>query len=694
MERNILTSAFFAIFALSAQAQTAEKERQVELNPVVVTGTGTFRHAENSPVAVRVITAKELRDANVTNLSEAFSRLTSNITSHTNGMGEFINFNGISDDYLLILLNGKRVSGDDRWNRISLDNVKRIEILPGAASALYGSDALAGVINIITDESKTGVSASSKTNFTSKGRLSQDVNVDVNAGKFSSFTSFAHRQADSWQVNKYQEFLEKDAQTGEEVSVAKLTGRPMSQGFRSENLDQRFEWRFSDAFDVYAKGNYYNYITQRPHNASYFSQSQDKTTGAYKYTSKQAYTYDLNHTSFNIGAGARWTPNKNTHVYLDVYTDNFSSDYDYWQTADAEAYSETRKKTHYYNETLRGIFRLNSWNKLSAGIELEQNKLKSESDNISGESTNTSNFFVQDEVDIVKGLEAVVGVRYSYNSNFGSNVTPNVALFYHTGNVKLRASYAGGYRTPTLSQLYATDQAKTSSRYTVNNTELKPEKNNFFNANAEYGNDWMTVSLSAFINDVRDMINYRTITEEEIAASERYTAIRDDGWKTIRKRDNIDRAKIKGVSANVKFLLPCGFTLSGGYTYTDSKAKTKTLNTKTQEYETTESPVDKSVQNVANASVAWDHVWGNYHLNVNLNGHVQGRRYSSTYGYAPKYQQWNLATSHTFKLRSCTLQPTLGIDNIFNKRDTSYWNSNFATINPGRALVVGCSLKI
>ena len=123
-----------------------------------------------------------------------------------------------------------------------------------------------------------------------------------------------------------------------------------------------------------------------------------------------------------------------------------------------------RKRTHYYNETLKGIFRLASWNKLSAGIELEQSTLDSHSDHIDGEHTSTYNLFAQDEVTITKGLEGVVGLRYTYNTNFHSNLTPSVSLFYHTGGLRLRASYAGGYRTPTLSQLTASDQATTTSR--------------------------------------------------------------------------------------------------------------------------------------------------------------------------------------------------------------------------------------
>lgn len=690
-EKAIVFAALvLAQMSASAQNSAVDVTKTVDLNPVVVTGTGTFRKAENAPVAVKVISAKEIKDAQVTNLQEALSRLTTNITTHTSGMGTFVNFNGVSDDYILILVDGKRVSGDDRWDRISMDRVKRIEILSGAASALYGSDAIAGVINIITapltsSDVKVGVQNSTK--VMNKGRMTEDVSVDVSVGKFSSLTSYTHKQADGWQVNRYQEFMEGDS------AVHKLTGRPMSVGFASDNLSEKLAWTFNDKWDVYVRGNYYDYNTNRPQGATYFTQSKDKKTGEYKYTEKAAYTYDLHHQSYSYGAGARWVPNKNTHIYLDMYSDNFTSFYDYWQTADKEAYDEVRKRTHYYNETLKGIFRLASWNKLSAGAEFVQEYLNSVSDNIEGENTNTYNLFAQDEVNIVTGLEAVAGVRYTYNNNFGSNVTPNVALFYHIGGLRLRASYAGGYRTPSLSQLYATDQAKTTARYTMSNPNLKPEKNDFWNANVEYGTRWMNVSVSGFVNNIRDMINYRTMSDSEIEADAHLASLREEGWTTIRQRDNIDRATLKGISTNVKFLLPCGFTIGGGYTFTDSKAKTKTLDTKTQEYIITESPVDKSVKHVGNVSAAWDKTWNRYHLNVNVNGHIQGERYSSTYGFAPKFQQWDLNTRHTVTLTNFILEPSVGIENIFNKRDTSYWNSNFSTINPGRSVYVSLTLK-
>ena len=93
---RFLLSLFWAINLSPVVAQTtADSIQTTNLNPVVITGTGTYHKANNSPVAVKVISSKELRDAGVTNLQDALTRLTTNITTHTNGMGTFVNFNGV-----------------------------------------------------------------------------------------------------------------------------------------------------------------------------------------------------------------------------------------------------------------------------------------------------------------------------------------------------------------------------------------------------------------------------------------------------------------------------------------------------------------------------------------------------------------------------------------------------------------------
>ncbi len=141
------------------------------MHQVVVTGTGTHRRMVDSPISVNVLTAKDIKEANVTNLEEALTKLTSNFSFSTSGMGTEMVLNGLNSDYILVLVNGRKLIGDDALMRINMANVKRIEILNGSASALYGSDAIGGVINIITDDSKNKIDASSTTKVSDHGRF-------------------------------------------------------------------------------------------------------------------------------------------------------------------------------------------------------------------------------------------------------------------------------------------------------------------------------------------------------------------------------------------------------------------------------------------------------------------------------------------------------------------------------------------
>lgn len=669
-------------------ANTGEKdilikmtESYINLGQVVITGTGTHRRMSNSPVPIQVITAKDLGNANVTSLEDALVKLTPNVTTMTNGMGTTLSLNGMNEDYMLLLENGKRLTGDDRYTRINIGNVKRIEILSGAASALYGSDAIGGVINIITDDAKNTVNVSNYTHYTSKGRFSENINADINSGKFSSYTSYQRREADNWQVNDTDENGYK-------------TGRPMSTGFISDNISQRFAYNATDRLSFYVRGNYYNYNTRRPETATYFKKGKKKDEdGKPIYEETQAYTYNMLHDTYTYGAGAKYMINKLAYIDADFFADNYTSKYDYFlKSGDFErGDKETRKKTRYYNATVKGIFKPNSWNKVSTGIEYINENFSSESDNISFKNMYTFALFAQDEITILRDLQAVVGVRYLYNENFKNYATPNVALMYKIDHFNFRASYATGYRAPTLSQLYATDEAKTASRYTIGNPNLKPEKSNFFSLNGEYTCSRFSIAATGFYNDIKDMINYRVLSDEEI--QQMGLGELHEQFSTIRQRDNVDRSKIKGISVNANFYLGAGLTLGGGYIYTDTEAKTLEHDSKTNKDVVVITPVDKSVKNAANVHARWDHDWNNYHLNVNLSGHIQGERYSSTYGYAPKYQQWDLNTRHTFNLDAFILEPGIGIENIFNKRDDRPWNSNFSTINPGRAVYVSLAVK-
>lgn len=654
---------------------------QVVLDEVVVTGTGTKRKLANSPVPVQVISANELHNAHVSSLEEALTKLSPNFTTMTNGMGTFISMNGMKDDYVVIMLNGQRLSGDDRFDRIGMGNIKRIEIVSGAASALYGSDAIGGVINIITDESVQQANVQSKTLINSKGRFCQVIQANVTARKLTSATDYQRREANNWQVSDVDEAGYK-------------TGRPMSTGFRSDNFAEKLIWRPTDKWNLYVRGGVYDYTTRRPESATYFKKGTKKDAeGNYIYTETQAYKYNMLHNDWTLGAGAAYKANDKSELTADVYADNYTSSYGYFtKSGDFVAGDkQTTLKTHFYHARLKGIWQIGKYNNLSVGVETVEEQLRSQSDGIDFEQMFTAEAFAQDEWMINSHWDAVLGVRYVLNELYKSYATPSVALRYHVGGFSFRGSYSTGFHTPTLSQLYSTDESKTADRATVGNENLKPEKSRFAQFNVEYATSRFSASVTTYYNRINDLIDYRVMTEEEIAAREDASRLHQT-YGTIRQPDNVDKARVMGVGISLHGYLGAGFSLNAGYNFTDTKSEKRETDDSGKE-QWTESPTDKSVKHSANVSAQWNRQWGNYQLNVNINGHMQSKRYSSTYGYAPGYGVWNINTRHSLVYDRFTLEPGIGVDNVFNKRDTRPWNSNYALVNPGRSVCVSLTLK-
>ena len=192
--------------------------------------------------------------------------------------------------------------------------------------------------------------------------------------------------------------------------------------------------------------------------------------------------------------------------------------------------------------------------------------------------------------------------------------------------------------------------------------------------NLEYTKKWISVSVTGFQNDIRDMILYRTILEGE-EAEDKY------GYSSVRMRDNIARARVQGVNTALNLNLKYGFVIGGGYTFLDAK-----------DFETGK-PIDKSIRNIYTVNTNWSHQWNNYNLNLSINGRISDERYSTTYGYAPKYQLWNIATTHSFKFDGLILEPSFGIENVFDYTDDRPYNSNYATLSPGRAFFVSLTVK-
>ena len=188
----MLVGMMCAFISMNAYPQD-KVDKEVHLSPVVVTGTGTHHRQADSPIPVQVITQQDLLNINVSTLDEALQKLNPSFTQFTNGMGSTLSLNGLSDEYYVFLLNGRRMTGDDTYSKINLSSVKRIEIQSGAASTLYGTNAIGGVVNIITEDAKDRIEASNNIRFSQKGGLNEQANLNIQKGKIGSYTSYGRQ---------------------------------------------------------------------------------------------------------------------------------------------------------------------------------------------------------------------------------------------------------------------------------------------------------------------------------------------------------------------------------------------------------------------------------------------------------------------------------------------------------------------
>ncbi|NOY84144.1 MAG: TonB-dependent receptor [Nitrospirae bacterium] len=153
---------FFSGISNAIAEETEADERfgpHLELDEMVITGTRTEKKLLETPVRTEVVTREEIEQSHARDLKEALEDVPGLILRRTHGkQGESVGMQGFDADRILILLNGERLSATAGstvdLTQIGTADIERIEIVKGATSALYGSEAMGGVINVITRKPK------------------------------------------------------------------------------------------------------------------------------------------------------------------------------------------------------------------------------------------------------------------------------------------------------------------------------------------------------------------------------------------------------------------------------------------------------------------------------------------------------------------------------------------------------------
>ena len=687
MNRKFVTLMVVLLSGSTAFSQIHKMERKdssavnrtYNLNPVVVTGSGHHQRLKSTATPVRVLSSQEIREQGISTFDGALTRMMPQASMAPSSMGTFLRLNGLGNKYILILINGQKLSGDISnnvdLNRINMSRVKRIEVLDGAASSLYGSDAIAGVINIITDQpTQNLINVTSDTRVSGHGVLTESVGLDIFSNGFGSYTSFMHDRADSYR-NCDLEYV-KGSDTETQQSIA-----PLFTGYRSNIIGQKFTYAPNQHIALNAGIDYSYKITDRP-------DTRNDITGGNDYEMR------YKGLRWNVGGIYKFTSKNSLQADFVVDRFRYGKEYDVATKTNAIGDYVQSKKQRMMEGQLKAILGLTRNSTTIFGADWRKDFLTATSGDID-QNVYSVAAYAQHEMKFMKAFTATLGLRLTHHETFSQHLTPKATLMYAPGNFRFRATYSAGFRAPGLDELYyhyfSVNRGK--AQISFGNPNLKPEKSNYFSLNAEYRTQMIAVSVTGYLNRINDMVVKQNVDVDDasrkmlMAEFPEMTQDQADKMVSYALYQNSDKGDVKGVQINVSANVMQGLNLSANYVYTYARS-----------YSDGEwSMLERSIRHAATVAANYHHSWGRYGLTVNLNGRLQSKTYyTGSYEDAPGFGIWNLNTTHSFDVAKWAyIEPSIGVDNIFDKVDRRIDSSTrkYALYSPGRMLVVGLKVK-
>jgi len=534
------------------------------LTELVVTATRTERKLSNVAVPVQIISRKAITQTGSVRLNDILSEqtglyITSGGATTSAGGGVFgngIQIQGLSPDYTLILLDGEPIIGRQGGvidlSRLSVGSIKKIEIVKGPSSSLYGSEAMGGVVNIITEQP-----------------LLNRLDASFRYGRFNStdanLTAAIKKQ--KWGLQLF----------------GNLNG---SDGF---DLDKTVPGQTVDPFGSYTTQVRFNFLPTKKTKISVSGRYYDEKQDNYFLTqdigsgSTIAITGDGRVKDMNLNPVITQQFNNNLRSAMRFYF----SRYEYEQTL----LKEEDKTSYYYDFFQQDFYRVENQtdinlpakNFLSVGAGLVAEKLNTT--RYAGKRSNDIRYaFIQDEWRACEKFTLIGGLRYDDNTAYQSRLSPKLAGLYKINDkLRLNASYGAGFKAPDFRQLFLNFLNTAAGGYvvyganeiTISELEqqkqqgfisdivpkayelalLKPEISKGFNAGAHYdANEKLSFDLNIFRNDIDNLIQVDIIAFRSNAAP-------------VYSYFNVKEAYTQGAEINSLYKINNQLQLQGGYQF-------------------------------------------------------------------------------------------------------------------------------
>lgn len=453
-----------SVFANGMVASAAEQSENLDSyqgEEYVVTATRTELTAKEVPQSVEVITKEEIQNIGATNVKEALKIATNVDVTEAAGMGNHIGIRGSGINDVLVLINGKRRAGEGLvgtsgtntyiLERLNVNNIERIEILRGPAGALYGSDAQAGVINIVTKKAEK-----------------ESVTVGVTTGS-REISNYYH--LDTGKAGK------------------------LSATFDANFTKQRyFKWEDAGMSRYYGPRQNYtldmDYVMDDNNKLNLFLE-YDKQNMSYKMAG-----ITRAHVADRKTAGITYEGKAGNNNF------SISSSYSYLNREDQD------RKYKYWNIEARDTIALSEDNKLTVGAEYRNDRtpVRNLANDYPTRDVSQYALYLHDEHRIGDKWLIIPSVRYDHHDSFGSHTSPNLGVTYFVDDTqRIKANYGSAYRAPTASELYMDGTG--SSMSIIGNPNLKPEKTEGYEIS--YEKEWSNTStkLTYFKNKKEDAIS-------------------------------------------------------------------------------------------------------------------------------------------------------------------------------------------
>ncbi|WP_374663128.1 TonB-dependent receptor domain-containing protein [Acinetobacter sp.] len=672
----VMTAMSAAVQANNNQNNQVEQGNVTRLETIVVTTAGGFeQNIADAPASISVITGEELQKKSYTDVIDAVKNMPG-VSVQGGGNNKEITIRGMGASYTKYLINGRPVSAGRTVNgngtdggKIGaylppIDMIERIEVVRGPMSSLYGSDAMGGVINIITKKaSSSDWHGSISPEYTKSNN--DYANDSYGVGFYAAGPLIKDKLSLSLDGN-FQGNDESDYIGGE----GQKSGSSESEK-KIRKLGTELVWNVDQHNDIGLR---------------------------YDFTGQQ-YTTTLGK---SVGVDTQASTNENEK---EMYTLTHKAQYDTFNI-DSYYQDETTKKVYsgavadQKQEDLKvfntqGTFFLGD-HTLTAGGQYQTEKITDTTNGLASVTGLTTldrwlfALYAENEWNITDDFALTLGARYNKDEYFGGEITPRIYGIYHFNDVlTFKGGISTGYKQPTISQISEGFGSRTGkgSAVIIGNPDLSPEKSTSYELGLNFSDPELGLSSSfiVFKSDFKDKIVEDRLCETPGTTNS--SPVQD--WKCsangkpyrfVSQMKNIAEAEMKGVEFALDYDVLDHLRLSTSYTYTDSEQKSGEFKGQ---------PLNKMPKHMLNAGVDYDvserwNTWMDYNYRGKTSDYLSRTSMSSG---TPAYGTVDAGAVYK---ASEKLSLTAGVYNLANKEIT---NSEYDIVLDGRRYAVGMNIR-